>query len=245
MSEDSEEQFSTGQKIWWAVLVILLSVALIWRRKDILSGASTFFDTVLFLVWIALCLAPLFKVVGLFGVRLRRQVKSLKEKVEVEVGNLRAEMKNSIETQINPNFYLPYPTSDKQNENIENYIENSVDDFLKSKGISKHDLEVNESIDIDNDVLLMFKSRYNVEKEVRRIWRNKFDTDDLQHPASVLKISQKLSDAGIIDSGVAGSIREVYRISSPAIHGEEIDNNQLDLIKDVTPGLVATLRAIE
>ena len=92
---------------WWGLL--LAGVSLYMRLPAIASGTSAPVDVVLFLLWVALFLAPIFSEINLFGIQLKQEVKELKE----EVSGLRNDIRNSVDvrTQINPTFHLPVPST--------------------------------------------------------------------------------------------------------------------------------------
>ncbi len=53
-----------------------------------------------------------------------------------------------------------------------------------------------------------------------------------------------LAEEQLIDSALIGVIREVYSVTSPAIHGDEVSNAQVAFVKDVAPDLTAASRSV-
>jgi hypothetical protein len=48
------------KSVWWAILLIDLSYFLVLRYSALVSGSGTFFDAVVFVSWLGLCLIPIF-----------------------------------------------------------------------------------------------------------------------------------------------------------------------------------------
>jgi hypothetical protein len=48
------------KSVWWAILLIDLSYFLVLRYSALVSGNGTFFDAVVFVSWLGLCLIPIF-----------------------------------------------------------------------------------------------------------------------------------------------------------------------------------------
>src|SRR5258705_13068843 len=85
---------------WWALLFLTVG-AFLWHRFPALAaGAATPADVVIFLVWVALGLAPVFKEVSLFGVGLKQEMKDLR----ADLHGLRTEVRSSIDIR---NQYSP------------------------------------------------------------------------------------------------------------------------------------------
>ena len=97
---------------WWAFLLIGVGSVLYLRLPAITSGTAAPIDVVVFLLWVALFLAPVFKEVNFFGLKLKQQVNELKN----EMAGLRNDIRNSIDvrTQISPVFHAPAPPPDSQ-----------------------------------------------------------------------------------------------------------------------------------
>ena len=51
---------SALKSIWWALILIDLSYFLVLRYSALVSGNGTFFDAVVFLSWLGLCMVPIF-----------------------------------------------------------------------------------------------------------------------------------------------------------------------------------------
>lgn len=227
--------------VWWAVLLLLIGSLLYARRDDLLAGRSVPADVLIFLVWVALFLVPLFQEVDFFGVKLKQEVRGLKD----EVAGLRAEVRNSVDvrTQISPTFNLPAPPSDQDLPVLEERIRRVLNQVLMEKGVSPAEAAKTD-VGVSEDVAYLFTARYQIERELRRIWDRRMEADVFRRPRSVAEMVRVLESEGFIESRVADVLRQVYSIASPAIHGEPVTAAKVAFVRDVAPELIATLRAL-
>ncbi|MCE7698998.1 MAG: hypothetical protein K8E24_009310 [Methanobacterium paludis] len=66
---------------WWIALIISLAIILFIRRNSIINGTTTPMDIVIFLVFIALLLVPIFEEINIFGIKLKREIEDIKTSV--------------------------------------------------------------------------------------------------------------------------------------------------------------------
>jgi hypothetical protein len=93
-------------------------------------------------------------------------------------------------------------------------------------------------------VTYLFKIRYQIERELRRIWDRRMEANVFRRPRSVAEMATILESEGFIESRVVNVLRQVYSIPSPAIHGERVSQANVAFVRDVAPKLIATLRAL-
>jgi hypothetical protein len=95
--------------IWWLGLVTIISIVL-WKRLDLTAaGRSTAFDSVVFVVWVALLLAPIFSEVKIWGVELKQEIKDVKKDLSEQIHAVRADVRNSISLQAVFSNAVPAP----------------------------------------------------------------------------------------------------------------------------------------
>jgi hypothetical protein len=230
--------------LWWLLLLAIITVLLGYRVAAICSGQATFIDGLLIILWIALFLVPIFQEVSLFGVTLKQQVEEVKD----EITGLRNEIRTNIDfhAQVNPVIHLQSPPPDSQLPELEGRLKNMLEGVLRTYGIQHSPIPLAE-LKASDDLLVLFQARYQLEKEIRRIWDKRLPEPDTtrRRTLPVVHILKHLSSEGLIDMRLTHVIREVYSVSSPAIHGEPFSRAQVDFVKDVAPDLISTLRAIE
>jgi len=239
-------KFSNGFRIlWWFLILAGLIVLASFRAQAFVDGATSPIDIFLFLILCAFLMAPLFHEISLFGISLKQEFDQLKNKVDGVVESLRAEIKNSIDirNQFSPHFYVN-PPPDAALPLIESKIKGAVADALR---------EMNAPIPVERDVLsipdnahYLFSVRYQIEKEMRRLWKQRLmDDTTSRRPIPIFRMAQELASAGILPDKLANALREVYSICTPAIHGESTSDAQVSFVQDVAPQLIGALRTIQ
>jgi len=243
--------------VWWLILLGFFAYLLSQRFEAIMQGVASAFDIVIFLILIALATIPLFQEVDFFGVRLKKEIDTLRTEFKEHIVNLRSDIQNTINmrTEISPHINLLTPRSDSEIRNLEEQIKPILERTLKAKGIG---IEKEDSkFEVSDNIKFLFDVRYTIEKELRRIWRRQWASaveaslwtgqpiEEQERPKSIFQITVSLDRLGIITSELSSVIREVYRACSPAIHGEEVSQTAVGFVHDVAPGLIASLKAIE
>lgn len=232
---------------WWISLLLGLTFLLSQRYTAFQKGETTILDALAFIIWIALLLVPLFQEISLFGVSLKGEIKELKQDLKADVDDLKTELKNSIalNTNINPTIHLASaPPPDSQLPELENQIKDALESFMQDRGISI-EASPNRISELDQDTLFLFESRYNVEVEVRRIFlENNYNFDSKMRHFSVSRMTKLLADEKVVDVRIFDAVRKLSSVTAPAIHGETPTQAQVSFVRDVTPELLATLRAI-
>ena len=230
--------------IWWLLLVGLLSAFLLHRYPELALGRAVPADIVVFVIWVALLLAPLFNEVSLLGITLKQQIGELKDYVANQITEVKSEVRNAVDvrTTFSPHFNIPAPAADAQLPEIERRIRSAVSDALAEHGIQKPPPPA--QIPVSKDVALLFATRYNLEKELRRISESRQLTAESRRPMPLHHRTRALIQAELLEPRLASAIREVYSVCSPAIHGEEVTSAQVAFVQDVGPELIAALRAI-
>lgn len=226
--------------IWWVLLVVIISTFLYKRMDSIIKGQASAFDIFAFVIWICFLLVPLFQEIEIFGIKLKQQIEDVKEKIV----DLKNEIHNSINvrTQFNPQIYMT-PPPDSQLPVIEQRLITILEEARRNLGIPEQNIS-SQIPEISHNIKTLFNARYHIERELRRIWRDRFDGEKRNRPVQISQIIGTLVESQLIDSRLASVIREVYSICSPAIHGEDISERQVAFVRDIAPGLIETLRAI-
>lgn len=219
--------------IWWIALIGLTGIILFNRFDDIISGQSVPFDIFIFLIFVALMLVPIFSEIEFFGIKLKKEIEELKQDISIKLGDIKNEIRNSQTQTVHQTVqtFGPPPPDNKLPE-LQDEIERILSVKLKEHGVAP-DIKIAGRIDVPQDNLLMFQVRYNIEKQLRRIWEQRFDSGDfdprLRHQP-VTRIIQDLAKFEIIDNNFYGILREILSICNYAIHGEEVTENQVSFV---------------
>lgn len=229
---------------WWILLVGLLTAFLLHRYPDLSVGRAVPADVVVFVIWIALLLAPLFSEISLLGITLKQQVDELKNYVASQMTDVKNEVRNAVDvrTTFSPHFNIPVPVADAQLPEIERRIKEAVSDALAEHGIQQTPPPA--EVPVSQDVMFLFSTRYNLEKELRRIGESRQLAGESRRPVPVVPLARALGQAEILEPRLVNAIREVYSVCSPAIHGDPVSEAQISFVREVGPDLIAALRTI-
>nr|WP_064496045.1 hypothetical protein [Pseudomonas chengduensis] len=232
--------------IWWFVLVLCLTY-IIWQRLgDIEAGTAKPLDFLLIIVWLGICLGPLFAEIELPGIKLKQKIEELKEKVTEEVASLRSEIRNTIDVRssIAPNISFNTPPPDYKLGDLEQQVRSLVDS-LQSQGYAVHGgAQAPSSSGLSPSDQTMFVSRRDIEIELRALAAKLDEEPDQRRFAPVSRLVWLLTQNGLIDKNTANLIREVYSVCSLAIHGEPVSEKQAHFVENSAPELISALRAI-
>jgi hypothetical protein len=231
---------------WWILLLTISTIVLLIRFNAIKSGNSVPFDVFLFLIWIALMLVPIFSEMEFFGIKLKQEIEDMKIQFSLKIGELRNDIKinqsQKFVAYISP--YGPPPPDDKIDE-LRELIDNLTrDDGLNSPKLIKSRIDLG----VPQENVDLFKIRYNIEKEINRIWIGRFDRDipdDFQRKSPLVKQIQELLQFKIINSEIDGLLREILAICNYGIHGATISKKQMSFMNGSSEKLISYLRKIK
>lgn len=237
--------------IWWIILLLLTGTILLKRYEAITTGQSVPADVFVFLIFVSLMLVPIFSEIEFLGLKFKREIEELKADIKIKFGDIKNEIRNTQAQTLNQTIqaygqYGPPPPDSKLPE-----LEEEIDRIVKSK-LQEHGVIIDKplasSIDVLEDNITMFKVRYNIETQLRRIWENRFDEkyfDQRFRYQSIMRIIQDLTKYEIIDNKFYVILREILSICNYAIHGKEVTDNQVNFVSKNAKVVLDYLRDIK
>lgn len=224
-------------KIFWWVLLLVVSSFFLWHRKDDLAaGRGTGADITIFLTWLAIMLAPIFQEIEFLGIKLKQSIDDLKTQIQIMKVDLQNQLMQTVNTTINNNF--PRLPQDKDIPKIERETEQAVGN-LGQEAVSFTD-PIAENVVVN----VLANLRRLIEVELRRIYNNNFEHLPARSFSIALVLSQMIED-GIITQALAKSLREIYAICSAALHGLDVSDTQFQFAAKLGPKVLAALKKIE
>ncbi len=225
------------RKLWWALLLIGFTAVVIYRIDGFLAGTSSISDNLVLVIWILLWLAPVFTEVDLFGVKFKQEVDSMRTEFRDRFLDIRSEIQNSIS--VSPRFYLGLPPTSSELENLKEQFA----ELKEKQPVEEIADRSSEKLQLPQTVSEPFAARYYLENELRRIglsregiiWANR---------SSIIQIVIELERSQVIDKQLADAVAAVIRIANAAMHGADISDDQLQLVRSTTPFLLSTLSRI-
>lgn len=228
--------------IWWIALIIGLTFFLKERLPDLLSGQAKAADVVVFGVWMALLMTPLFDEVTLLGVTLKKQIEKLKEEVTNQIADIRTDIRSvtDVRTNVSHTFNIPSLPLDSELPKIKEEITAAVAAAFAEHGrnASTAELQAPES------AIYLFQIRFLIEAELNRIARKNSERIGIKRSPTISLLARNLMEIGAIEERLVNAVKEVNSICTPAIHGDLVSDAQVKLVRDVAPGLISALRSI-
>jgi len=225
--------------VWWLFLVCLLSIYLFQRLEALKSGHSVPVDVFVFLVWAALLVAPLFKEVSFWGLKFKQELEETRKHISSQLFAMENRIQNSVA--VSPQFNIgtvPAPPPDMQLPALQEKLDLILGE-IKSKPATATASDWHPAA-ADDKVEYLFRTRLQLETELRRLYKELAGTDAPRIGA--LRLLPNLISAGVISDEMAVVVREVYSVCSPAIHGETVSEAQIQFVRHVAPPLVAQLK---
>lgn len=226
---------------WWLVLVVVIGLFLYGRYDALIKGKPSYFDTIVFIVWIGVCLAPIFQEMNLFGVKLKQDIDDLKKDLSHQISILKTEITSSIELSSanNNQIYVntnQEPPKDSEIPDLTVKIQEAISKLgIKPEETENQEQNVSQSIEAE-----MFEVRLAFEKLLRRY---SFASGRDGRKTSIGKMLNNLKSLeGMPKEIVAGS-QEVISICNYAVHGEDITSDQIYFVRQSAPGLLKALEA--
>lgn len=224
---------------WWGILVIVIGYYLFGRYTQLINGKPSYFDVVVFIIWIGICLAPIFQEMEIFGVKLKQKIEELKKDLSYQLSIMQSEIKSSIAVS-NANSNQIYfqaaaiPPKDSEIPDLSEQIQTT----LKQMGIAPTQ-NIPNNYGVTAIHIEMFKVRLAFENLLRKY--TKFDDEQRHSKYPITMILNRLRENESISKRVLIGVREVMSVCNYAIHGESLTNTQIDFVRDSAPGLLEAL----
>lgn len=224
---------------WWGILIIVIGYYLYGRYPQLIAGKPSYFDVVVFVIWIGICLAPIFQEMDIFGIKLKQQIEELKKDVSHQLSILKTEIKSSIEVS-NANSNQIYfqagavPPKDSEIPDLSEQIQRT----LNQMGITPTQ-ETPDDYGVDPIYIEMFKVRLAFETLLRTYAGIE---DEHRRNYSITAMLQKLRQYENISKQVITGIIEVVSVCNYAVHGESLTDTQIAFVRNSAPGLFKALK---
>lgn len=192
----------------------------------------------------AVCLAPIFKDVKLFGLELKQDIEQLKKEITHQLALMKVELQSSIDvsssntSHVHINSGVPIPASDAEILDIKQQVSETLKEFGIGVGITDQP-EQNFAHDIRKESIDLFKVRLSFELLINEYSRLN-GIDPRRYPMH--RILRELQKNEKISTNVIHGVLEVIAICNYAVHGESVSENQIAFVLDSAPGLYAALK---
>jgi len=226
--------------LYWFVIVAFLTFLMLRRLSSFLSGNPTNMDIIVFIIWITLLIVPMFREVNIFGVGLKNEIDSLRNDFRGEMLNLRSEIQNT--NIFSPQINVGQPPSDSELPRLTEAIQKAFKDMGGTINIQA--IQTEEELLTPANTQYLFSVRYNLEKELNRVWRQHTASQSEKYPRSPGELMRLLYMRGTIDMDFFEALRDVYAVCNMAIHGMDVSQAKVNFVRDVAPQLLVYLESL-
>lgn len=230
--------------VWWILITAFVAWLFGGRVPAISEGNSAPVDVFLFLVLVALLLAPIFQEVSFFGLKFKQAIDDLKKYVSVQLSVFKADLQTTIVNSNNVTVTIPPPPSDDRLPDIGEHIRGIVGEMLEEQGITLQPTPLPSRLNVDEQTVLLFKVRHVIESKLRRIASVYADIPE-RRPLNISSLLRLLVQQSLLQPEFAHAIREIYSVCSPAIHGEPVTEAQVSFVLSVAKEVIDALSEIE
>ncbi|MDS1873212.1 hypothetical protein [Vibrio vulnificus] len=239
----NSENFKT---LWWAILVVTIGFYLFGRYEQLIAGKPSYFDVVVFLVWVGVALAPIFQEMDILGVKLKQQVEELRKDISHQLSILKTEIKSSIDVSNANQNHISVNTSSEPPKDTElPRLEQEINKILQDKGIISF---TGEQLPEVNELSVeLFKVRLSFEQLVNKYTLNNEPVLSVdarrKMQMSLGRTLHELRKVSPISSEVLMGVSEILSICNYGIHGEEVTKNQIEFVRTSAPRLYKALES--
>ncbi|GLP97124.1 hypothetical protein [Paraferrimonas sedimenticola] len=236
----NSENFKT---FWWCILVAVIGLYLFGRFPKLLEGTPTYFDVVVFIVWIAVCLAPIYQEMNLLGFSFKQKFDELKKDINHQLSLMKVELQSSIEVSTaNQNHISVNTTSEPPKDSDLPQIEEAINKILEAKGLVKNGYKLPEA---SPEAVEMFKVRLAFERLVsEHTSRNTpLLAKDIskRQSFSLGRTLRELRQYSPISDDVLSGVMEIINVCNFAIHNGKVSDNQLNFVRNSSSSLYNAL----
>jgi hypothetical protein len=227
--------------IWWGFLLLIFSTYLIFNEARIFKNNLTQIDYIILIIWFILLLLPLLSEIDIAGIKIKKEIDSLKTEIKEQIITLRSDIHNS--TNIHTNFYsgTPPPPSDEKLKQMEDKFSALVESVNEKLDTGKDD----DLTNIPERNKYLFGVRFSLERELRRIQKERSDVNNFNRPNSLSQIARNLQRNELIDNKIASLILSVNSICNIALHTDEnISDEQFSFAKKFFPVIMDSLKEL-
>lgn len=172
---------------------------------------------------------------------MKQEIREAKNELKEHLLELKSDIRNSVDVRSNVNVY-PYPPPDAALPNIEQQVRSALQRELQNRPAAAPAVE--PKADVPEHATYLFSVRFGIERELRRLWQQRFPPSPTNRPVPTFQLVRDLVEAQLVSPELARAIRDVLAVCSPGIHAEEVSAAKVNFVRDVARDLIATLKTL-
>lgn len=214
-------EIKVKMKHWYIFLATLSSIYVIFNFNEIGSLKQLEVSAIIFVVWIALLLYPLFSSIQVGGFKLTKQIEQMREETKEAMNDIKMQILDVKVDNSNSNTVVVSP--------ILAYEElNNIKDKIEEKA---EESETNKRKEVSEEVVSLFKVRFDLEQLISSLSKKYGYSGN----SSLNQMIKFLVNNGIIDINYNTIISNIINICNRAIHGESIAAEYISFVQETTP----------
>ncbi len=227
-------------RIWYIILLIFSSLYVFRKFEEIYSLNAFNLGHLIFIVWLALLLLPLFSEIEFWGVRFKKELEKTKTEIKETINDIEYKLidiksilysSNSIANHININN-APLPPEEKIGE-----LNKKVEEMRANYQQSGTPIS-NDSFSIPEQSVYLFKVRASIENELYGLC----EKTGYDGPKTIFRMLRHLGQCEIIYGTTADLIQQISKITSRGVHGEIISNEYISFVETAYPQVIIELK---
>ncbi len=226
----------------YGVLLWIITAIYTFKNFDSISVNPVNLEFIIFSLLVILSLMPLISEIDLLGFSIKKDLNETKSELKSEILDIREQVLNlnfNSNSNTTNNYYGLMPSEEKLNE---------ADKFTKAYSISSDPSRKSISANIPEDVIELFRIRYNIEQKFKDIYnlldiinpRFFVDVNKVLNNNSVMEIMKK---RGISKDGLS-NIKHMISVCNRIIHGEFVDDTYIKYVKSLYPPVMQAVNEI-
>ncbi|WP_173917570.1 hypothetical protein [Halobacillus sp. Marseille-Q1614] len=212
--------------IWWLCLLLISVSLLLLRFESLTSARAQPFDYLIFVLFIVLAFLPFFAEMSLFGLTFKKELEEVQEQIATSLNEIKFLLNNTNSN----NLYFSNELNEEQLKELKGSI------VMEKPKLSA--TQVTE--EINSKTMKLFKIRYSLEKELKRMAARKLDLQQASIP--IPEMANVLLQKRVIAPGVSDGIKAIDIITRKAVHAEEVSDSEIDFCLSVGPAIIDQLK---
>lgn len=211
------------KKRCWYIILLIISTIYVYRfRNDIFQITELNIQNIIFVLWLILLGLPLFSEIEVGSVKLKKEIERTRSEVKESVDELKIQILDLKITNSNSNTLVFNNPPSLPPKDV-------LDQLQKETNSQKNDqAETSPEFGISEDTIYLFQVRLSLEKQLTALC-NLFQYGERR---SMYAMTQVLMQHEVIDFKIVELIREVINITNRGVHGEIVDDDYLQFVKN-------------
>lgn len=221
---------------WWYLLLLIGSTCFVcFNGQTILESDFEKFTpiTLVFILWLALLLLPLFSEMEFLGIKLKKEVEEVKTEVKERLSDIKMQM---LDLKINTSFANNIQIGSAQPLASEKELDDLKQEVLEIRKQNNYTEIQNVDYGVSKQTIQLFQTRLALEKVLREICERIGCKAGLGYGPMLRELSKR----ELIHGKLLDLTHQIINITNRGIHGEIVSQEYIDFISTAFPDVFFT-----